>query len=231
VLLALALHVGIIVYWLARGIAAGEPLRLTFSAAAHSLQASALGALAAVVVAWPVAVLSARYPGRFSHLVERTSYTGYALPGLVVALALVFFGARYAPGLYQTRVTLVFAYVVLFLPQAMGALRASLLQVNPTLEEAARSLGSSSTEVFRRVVLPLVRPGALTGFALVFLTAMKELPATLLLAPIGFPTLATQVWNATSEAFFARAAAPALGLVLLSSVPLAILVLREGKDR
>jgi iron(III) transport system permease protein len=71
----------------------------------------------------------------------------------------------------------------------------------------------------------------MTAYALVFLTAMKELPATLLLAPIGFSTLATQVWSATNEAFFARAAAPALALVLLSSAPLAILVLREGRFR
>ncbi len=78
-----------------------------------------------------------------------------------------------------------------------------------------------------RVVLPLARSGLLAGGALVFLTCMKELPATLLLAPTGYPTLATQVWSATSEAFFARAALPALALVLLSSIPMAILVLRE----
>jgi iron(III) transport system permease protein len=78
------------------------------------------------------------------------------------------------------------------------------------------------------VVLPLARSGLLAGGALVFLTCMKELPATLLLAPTGYPTLATQVWSSTSEAFFARAALPALALVLLSSLPMAILVLRDS---
>jgi iron(III) transport system permease protein len=227
VVVALVVPLGVIVYWLVRGLAAGEPLRLTGTLMGNSLVASALGAVVAVVAAWPVAVLAARHPGRLSRLVERASYTGYALPGVVVALALVFFGAR-IPAIYQTRSLLVFAYVVLFLPQAVGAIRASLLQVNPSLEEASRLLGRSKVATTRAVVLPLVRPGALAGLALVFLTCMKELPATLLLAPTGYDTLATQVWNATSEAFFGRAAAPALALVLLSALPMALLVIREA---
>jgi iron(III) transport system permease protein len=219
----------VIGYWLWRGIAAGEPVRLTFGLAAHSLQASAVAAVVAVVCAWPVALLGARHAGRLARLTERLSHTGYALPGVVVAVGLAFLGVRAVPFLYQTLAMLVFAYVVLFLPQALGSLRASLLQVPPSLEEAARSLGSPPLEVLRRIVLPLVRPGAMTGWALVFLTAMKELPATLLLAPAGFSTLATQVWNSTSAAFFTRAAAPALALVLLSSVPMAVLVTRESR--
>lgn len=226
-LIALGVPAGVIGYWLSRALAVGDPLRLTVTLAGHSLGASALAAGIGVVCAWPVALLSARHPGPLARGLERLSHTGYALPGIVVALALVFFGIRYAPVLYQTTAMLVFAYIVLFLPQAVGALRASVLQIPPSLEEAARSLGSSPVQAFRRVVLPLVRPGALTGAALVFLTAMKELPATLLLAPTGFATLATQVWNSTSDAFFTRAAAPALALVLLSSVPMALLVARE----
>lgn len=228
---ALVVPLGVIGYWLVRGVAAGEPLRLTGTLIAHSLVASALGAVVAVVAAWPVAMLSVRHPGRLSRLVERASYTGYALPGVVVALALVFFGARVAEPVYQTRVLLVFAYVVLFLPQAVGAIRTSLLQVNPSLEEASRLLGHSRAATTRSVLVPLVRPGALAGLALVFLTCMKELPATLLLAPTGYDTLATQVWSATSEAFFARAAAPALALVLLSALPMALLVMREADRR
>jgi iron(III) transport system permease protein len=78
------------------------------------------------------------------------------------------------------------------------------------------------------VTAPLAGSGILAGAALVFLTTMKELPATLLLGPTGFETLATRVWGATSEAFFARAAAPALLLVGISAVPLYLLVIREG---
>lgn len=226
---ALGLPAAVIGYWLTRALAVGDPVAATAAAAGRSLSVSAAAALVAVVCAWPVAVLSARHPGRLARLTERLSHTGYSMPGIVVALSLVFLGVRAIPALYQTRTMLVFAYVVLFLPQAFGALRASLLQVPPSLEEAARSLGSTPAEVVRRVLVPLVRPGAFTGAALVFLTAMKELPATLLLAPADFSTLATQVWDATSAAFFTRAALPALALIALSSVPTAVLVVRERR--
>jgi iron(III) transport system permease protein len=142
---------------------------------------------------------------------------------------LVFFGVRYARPLYQSLPLLVAAYVILFLPQAVGALRASLLQVQPSLEEAARILGRRPVAAFAAVTLPLVTPGMAAAVALVFLTAMKELPATLILSPIGFESLAMSVWSSVSEAFFARAALPALLLVLLSSLPMAFLTLREAK--
>ncbi|MEX2292971.1 MAG: iron ABC transporter permease [Acidimicrobiales bacterium] len=230
VAVALVVPLAVITTWLVRGLDAGEPLRLTTTLIGNSLRASALGAVASVVAAWPVAVLSVRRGGWLGRLAEGACWAGHALPGVVVALSLVFFGARVAPGIYQTHWLLTLAYVVLFLPQALGAMRASLLQISPRLEEASRLLGRGSMFTLWRVVAPLARPGILAGGALVFLTCMKELPATLLLAPTGYPTLATQVWSATSEAFFARAAAPALALVLLSSLPMAVLVLRE-RDR
>ena len=95
------------------------------------------------------------------------------------------------------------------------------------MEEAARGLGWTPLRVFSSITLPLVRPGIISGAALVFLLTMKELPATLILSPIGFQTLATSIWSAASEAFFAQAAAPALLLILTSSVPLAFLLLRS----
>ena len=109
----------------------------------------------------------------------------------------------------------------------MGAIRSSLLQVNPAVEEAARSLGRKPWEVLVYITLPLVRPGLVAAFGLVFLTTMKELPATLILGPFDFKTLATVVWGAVSEAFFARAAAPALLIILASSLPMAFFVARE----
>lgn len=228
--LALVVPMAVIATWLLRGIEAGEPLRVTTTLVGNSLRASAAGALATVLAAWPVAVLAARRGGWWARIVEGACWVGHSLPGVVVALSLVFFGARVVPDLYQTHWMLTLAYVVLFLPQALGAMRTSLMQINPRLEEASRLLGRGSISTLWSVVLPLARPGVLAGGALVFLTCMKELPATLLLAPTGYPTLATQVWSATSEAFFARAAAPALALVLLSSVPMAVLVLRD-RDR
>lgn len=224
---AVAVPLAVLGYWLVRGVSNGEPLQLVGRWAANSLLASGLGALVAVAAALPVAVLAVRHRSRLTALIERTSYLGFALPGVVVALALVFFGARYGGALYQTLPMLVLAYVVLFLPQAVAATRSSLLQVPPALEEASRSLGRSGPATFTQITLPLVRPGVLAGGALVFLTAMKELPATLLLGPTGFSTLATGVWSATTEAFFARGAASALLLIGLTGIPLIALLDRR----
>jgi iron(III) transport system permease protein len=222
--LALALPLGTILFWLARAIATGEPVRLVLDAAANSVLVSALTAAIAVCVGLPVAVLAARHPHPISLLLERATYLGYALPGIVVALALVFIGANYLPWLYQTLPMLVLAYLVRFVPQAIGSARAALLLVSPRLEEAARTLGRSHWRAVGEVVVPAIRPGLLAGAALVFLTTMKELPATLLLAPIGFDTLATRIWSATAEGFFARAAGPALLMIGVSLVSLAVLL-------
>jgi iron(III) transport system permease protein len=230
VLLGLVLPLTVIVFWLIRGLGVGETFELTLGAAGRSLLAAAFGALAAVAAALPVAIWAARSRSRVARLIERASFTGYALPGIVVALALVYVGIRATPRLYQTLVMLVFAYVVLFLPQAVGAIRAALVQVNPNVEAAARTLGSSRIATLRRITLPLARRGALAGGALVFLTVLKELPATLLLAPTGYDTLATRVWSATTEAFYARAAMPALLLIALGSVPLAVSMVRERRE-
>jgi iron(III) transport system permease protein len=216
-----------LLYWLVRGWLRGQELAALWQSSWSSVAVSLATAIVAILAALPVAILSVRKPGRYSVLLERVTYAGYALPGIVVALAFVFFGTQFALALYQTLPMLVLAYTVLFVPQAVGATRASLLQVPKCLEEAGRSLGQTPEQVFRRITFPLLRPGVLAGFALVFLTCMKELPATLILSPIGFGTLATAVWSNISEAFFAQAAAPALMIILLSSLPLAVLTLRD----
>ncbi|MDE2802552.1 MAG: iron ABC transporter permease [Chloroflexota bacterium] len=227
--LSLGMPLALLAYWAVRGIAAGETVELLWGNALNSVYASGLAAVVAVLASVPVVVFTLRYPGRVSWVVERLAYTGFALPGIAVALALIFFGARFATPLYQTLALLVFAYVVLFFPQSLGAIRSTYLQVSPRLSESAMSLGKSTTSILWRVTLPLMVPGMLAGGALVFLTAMKELPATLLLSPIGFGTLATSIWAAAEEAFFARAAVPALLLVAVSAVPTAFLILREPR--
>ena len=229
VILALALPMSILGYWVARGVSAGESIPNLWSATANSLSVSGLAVGASLVAALPVAILAVRFPGRLTSLLERTSYIGFALPGIAVALALVFFGVRFATPVYQTTGLLIFAYVVLFLPAGVGALRTSLLQISPRVEEAARSLGRSPLGVLYTITLPLLSSGLLAGGALVFLLTMKELPATLILAPIGFKSLATSIWSASSEAFFAQAAAQALVLILVSSIPMAFLLLRERR--
>ncbi len=229
VALSLGLPTAVLLHWLVRGVLAGEPMLFLLTATWNSVMAAGLAGVSAAALSVPLAVLVVRYPSGLSRLLDRVTFVGFALPGVVVALALVFFGANYARPLYQTTWLLVFAYVVLFFPAALGATRAALHQVSPRIEEAARGLGQGSGQVMRSVTLPLVRSGVLMGGALVFLVSMKELPATLILGPLGFETLATSVWSASSEAFFARAAAPALTLILISSVPMAYLVTRERR--
>ncbi len=224
---ALVMPAAGLAYWLLRGLQETGALGSLWGTAWNSLVVSLAAALVATLLALPVAILAVRRPGRLSQMVERLTYVGYALPGIVIALALVFFGANYATGIYQTIPLLLGGYVILFIPQVVGTTRTSLLQIPKSLEEAGRSLGHSHLAVLRLVTLPLLSPGMAAGAALVFLTCMKELPLTLILSPLGFRTLATGVWGNISEAFFAQAAAPALLLVLLSSVPLALLTLRE----
>ncbi|CAN5882702.1 iron ABC transporter permease [soil metagenome] len=228
-LLALVLPLGVLTFWMVRGLLVGEPIKGLWNPAWNSMLAASLAAPACLVAALPVAVLAVRSPGRFSAVVERAAYLGYGLPGIVVALSLVFFASRSAPALYQTGFLLIFAYVLMFLAQAVGPIRASMLQVRPSLEEAGRSLGRSQGHVLWTVTLPMIGPGLVGGAALTFLAVMKELPVTLLLAPTGFQTLATKTWGASDSGFFARAAAPALALVLLTAFPMAFL-LRENRS-
>jgi iron(III) transport system permease protein len=227
---ALVLPVAVLVIWSTRSVAGDVDWALVAEAAGNSLLGAAAAAVVAAAAALPVALLAARHPGRLSALVERASFAGHALPGIVVALALVFVGTRAWPALYQSLTMLVVAYVVLFLPQAVGSARAALLRIDPHVEEAARSLGRTPLGVLRTITAPLARSGVTAGALLVFLTAVKELPATLLLAPIGFETLATEIWRTTSDSFFERGAVPSLVLLAVSAVPLALLTIRS-QDR
>jgi len=227
---ALALPLAVIGYWLERAVSLGRDLDDAWWPALNSVLASGVTAGIAVLAALPVALLAVRYPSGWSRALERLSYSSNALPGIVIALSLVFFGANYAGFAYQTLGLLVFAYVVRFFPQAVAGSHSALLAVDPRLEEAARGLGKSPRRAFLSVTAPLVAPGLLAGAALVFLSTMKELPATLVLAPIGFETLATEVWTATTVAAYSRAALPALLLVLFSAPFVYLLTLRRGPE-
>ncbi len=213
----LGLPLAVIGYWLERAVSLDRELSDVWSAAASSLLISALAAGVAVAAALPVALLAVRYPAGWTRSLERLSYASNALPGIVIALSLVFFAARYAGVVYQTLALLVLAYLVRFFPLAVAGTHSTLLRVDPRLEEAARGLGKSPRRAFATVTAPLLAPGLLAGAALVFLSTMKELPATLLLAPIGFETLAVEVWTATTVGAYSSAALPALLLVLLSA--------------
>lgn len=218
-LIALVLPVGVLIYWATQGIGEVDTAALVTDAGNSLLAAGGAAALAALF-AIVIAVLAVRFPSPLSSLIERFGYAGYALPGIVVAIALVFFGTRVALPLYQTLGMLIFALTIHYLPLAVGAVSTSLLQVPPRVEEAARSMGRRPIEVFRTVTTPLVAGGIAAGTALVFLHALKELPATLLLAPIGFETLAIDIWRQTTAGFFEAVAIPALLLLAVAAPPL-----------
>ena len=196
----------------------------------NSVLVSAAAALVCILGALPVAYLSARTDSRLATVIDRATYMGYAAPGVVIGFSLLYFSVSYAPILYQTTALLVFAYVVRFLPQALGTARSSLLQVDPKLVEAARTLGHQPTTAFRKVVLPLIMPGVAAGAALVFLTTMKELPATLMLRPTGFDTFVTYIWRVRGSGHYGKAALPALVLVVISGLSMLVILARERYD-
>jgi iron(III) transport system permease protein len=231
VAVALVVPVAVLVWWAQRGRGAVPEAGEVLGWAANSLLVSVLAAAVAVLAALPVAALAARRRTRFAQVLERVTYAGNALPGIVIALSLVFFATRAARPLYQTLTLLVFAYVVRFLPQALAGAHGALLRVDPKLEQAARGLGAGPWRTFARVTAPLVAPGLLAGATLVFLSTMKELPATLLLKPIGFDTLATEVWTATAVSSYSAAAIPALLLIVLSAPVVWLLQVRPRGER
>jgi len=230
VIIFLVLPIVILGYWAAKGFTVGESLQSVWRPAINSLQASGLTAFVVILAALPIAILTSRFSGKLSQILEKFTYIGFALPGIVISLSLVFFAV--GTPLYQTLGLLIFGYMILFLPLAVGSIRNSLLQVNPKVEEVSRSLGRNASETIRSVTIPLSKDGIFSASALVFLVTMKELQATLILSPLNFDTLATSIWHATSEALFARAAVPALLLILLSSIPMMIILIfwhRRGK--
>lgn len=235
--LSLVLPVGVTLFWLWRGLTSSNAAYGTASWSAiaqpalNSIIGAGFAAILATICALPVAILSVRFPSRITTAIERCSYIGFGLPGIAIALSLVFFGSRYLPWLYQTLPMLVFAYLVLFLPQSVGAVRSSLLQLHPCLEESARCLGRNSWQTLKEITVPLISPGVRSGAVLVFLTAIKELPATLLLAPIGFDTLATEIWQATENVAFSDAAVGSLAMLVVSMGSSFLVLWQEGRER
>ncbi len=227
--------IAVLAFWLVRGVNAGIVIDDLTRATLNTVTASGLAALVVGLLALPPAVLAvrsvtSRHHRRLNAWLAQSAYLGNVLPGLVVALAFVFFAANYLPSLYQTLPLLIIGYCARFLPFSIGATRSALLQISPRLDEAARSLGLRPWQVMLRVTTPLARAGILAGVALVFLNAMKELPTVLLLSPTGFDTLPMRIWSANMEARMAQTGAPALLLIAVSALSL-ILILREERAR
>jgi iron(III) transport system permease protein len=230
--LGVGVPLGTLGYWMAQSQHTTLPAAATLGDATRTtLTYSAWGALVAVAAALPVAMLTFRRTSATRVVVERATYVTQALPGVVIALSLVFFATRYFFAVYHTGTLLVVAYAILHFPLALVCVKTSVAQAPARLADIGHSLGRGRTAVFFRVTLPLLAPGLLAGFCLVFLTAVTELTATLVLAPIGVQTLATQFWAYQSEVAYGAAAPYALVIVALAAVPGALLGLWFDRDR
>lgn len=192
---------------------------------------AAAAALLAVLLAMPIGLLSARYRGRAVESIVVTSFTGHALPGIVLGLSLVFFSLRVVPSLYQTAALLVFGYAVLYLPKAVGSTRTTIATVPPSLAEMAQSLGRRRSTANWLTTWRLASPGIAAGGLLVMVTVMKELPATLLLRPTGMDTLATSMWSRTFAMAYGAAAPYAIALVFVAAIPAYLLTRPDTWER
>ncbi len=212
----------LLIRWTVDAVAAGEVSPGFVGHMWNSLSLSGLTATAAVVCGMPLAYAATRRRTWAGTLCAQGAYTGYVLPGPVAALAVLVVVSHLMPALHGTMLILLLACLVHLLPVALQGMESALQQVTPNLEEAARSLGARPVQSFRRVTLPLVRGGFASAWILVFVQCMKELPASLLLRPAGFDTLAVRIWLEASEELYHLAAPPAL-LIVVITIPVVLL--------
>jgi iron(III) transport system permease protein len=221
IIFALAFPIWRVVTWVYR-YGSEDSMADIATALWHSVFFSGLAALATIQLALPIGILAGRYPSRSTTLLEQSTYVTHALPGIVIAISMVFLGVRLLEPIYLRTPLLVIAYVALFLPVAVGSIRSAAEQIPDSLDEVSRSLKLSQWAIVRRVTLPLLAPGLLSAGALVMLAGMKELPATMLLRPTGSETLATRLWTYTSVSDYAGAGPYALAIIVFVSIPTAI---------
>ncbi len=230
---ALAAPVASLVHWTSRGLSSGS-LDLAeadlWTPILNTAGIAIVTALVAVVVVLPVAFLGSRYRSRVAGPAQTMVVAGFALPGIVIALSMVFLSLNtpVLDGLYQTFPLLVLAYVVHFGAQSVRAAGIAVGSVPGRLDDAARMLGADRWRRLVRIDLPLMAPGLAAGAGLVLLSTMKELPATLLLAPTGFETLATRIWASTEANALAEAGLTALALLVVSGALTWVLVVRRA---
>lgn len=184
---------------------------------------AACAATGGVLIGLPLAYMASRRPNWVNLGCLQAAYAGYVLPGPVAALAVLVLCLNVTPFLYGSVLVLIVAYMIHFLPAGLQSLEPALQQITPNLEEVARTLGLGVRQTWQRVTLPLMRTGFVVAWVLMFLQTMKELPATLLLRPVGFDTLAIRVWMEASEEYY-RLAAPSALLIVLLGLPTLLLL-------
>jgi iron(III) transport system permease protein len=227
VTLALVIPVAILMWWMVRGLSLGNSPLSVLPHLTRSVLISGLAALVIAIAALPLGILVVRFPSRRTQMLESIPWLTYSLPHLAVGLAFLVLTIRLARPIYQTVVLLVLVYLAMFLPLALAAVESGMRRIGPGLEDASRSLGVGALGTLRRITIPLLRPSVLAGAALVFLSVMKELPATLLLRPTEFDTLPVRIWSATNELFYTQASFASLALIAASALPLYFFVIRD----
>jgi iron(III) transport system permease protein len=237
---AFTLPVGQLVIWAAKTLGGPEYDARYPSFLLNTLMLAAVTALLAVGAAVVMAYGLRLSRSRVVTLGVRLASMGYALPGSVIAVGVLMplaFLDRTLDDILQrtlgissgllltgSMAGLVFAYLVRFLAISIQTVEASLIKITPSMDMAARSLGTGSAGVLRRVHLPLLKGGLGCAAILVFVDVMKEMPATLLLRPFGYDTLAVRIWQLTSESFWEAAALPALTIVVGGILPVLVLI-------
>jgi iron(III) transport system permease protein len=234
--ISVGIPVGTLVYWFTQSSRAGlagaaANVRYLWPATVTSIGLGIAGALLALLFALPIALLVVRYRGRLSTLLERATYLSFALPDLVAAIALAYAASHYAPRLYGSIVLLVLAEAMLFVPFAIVAMRATLGQIEPALEDSARSLGVGPLRAFARVTIPLARPGMAAAGVLVFAFVLGDLGTAQVLLPANLYTLGTEFQANAASVAFAAAAPFAAVLVALSMLAAYVLMSRFGRVR
>jgi iron(III) transport system permease protein len=212
-----------VIGWLNRNTTRALDWSSVFQTTGQSFVNGLATAIVTLLLALPVAWCAVRGRGLIASLPERATYITHALPGIVVAIAVVYVGIRAVRPWYQEFPLLIFGQVIIFLPVMVTSLRAALEKTPATLEDVAHSLGTSSSATLLRVTLPIALPGLLAGTALTMLAAVKELPVTLLLRPTGMNTLSTKIWDFSTVSDYAAVGPYALAILLLAAVPTALL--------
>lgn len=225
---AFGLPLLLLIQWTMDALAAGTISTGFWNHFGNSLWLAGIAATLTIIFGIPLAYLACQKQTWSSLLCIQGAYTGYVLPGPVAALAVLVLVSQLIPELYGTIVVLLIAYLVHFLPVGLQGMESTLQQLSPNLEEAAKSLGARSYRTFVSVTLPLVRGGFMSAWILVFIQCLKELPATLLLRPVGFDTLAIRIWLEASEELYQLAAPPALLIVALT-IPVVLLLMKKGQ--
>lgn len=220
---AIGVPVVMIVGWLNRTNTRGIDWSSIWATTGQSFFNGSATAIVTLLFSFPVAWCAVRLRGRTAVLPERLTYITHALPGIVVAISVVYVGIRVVRPWYQELPLLIFGQVIIFLPVMVASLRAALEKTPVSLEEVAHSLGTNNWQTLFRVTLPIALPGIMAGSALTMLAAVKELPVTLLLRPTGMNTLSTRIWDFSTISDYAAVAPYALAMLILAALPTALL--------